>query len=149
MADTRKKTRKTTKSRSKRPTLRQRRSTVRRRPTLRQRRSTTRRRHTTRKTLPWAGWSRIAPTTHQRTVMMRDCGKKCFLGPNKSFPICAAGTCDISKKGLWAAYIRAKQWGKKSSTYKGKARPTHQQKIYKDIARKSKKMLSHTRKSRK
>jgi hypothetical protein len=81
--------------------------------------------------------------------MMRDCGKKCFLGPNKSFPICAAGTCDVSKKGLWAAYIRAKQWGKNPSTYKGKARPTHQQKIYKDIARKSKKMLSRTRKSRK
>jgi len=149
MADTRKKTRKTIKSRSKRPILRRRRPTTRRRSALRQRRPITRRRHTTRKTLPWAGWSRIAPTTHQRTVMMRDCGKKCFLGPNKSFPICAAGTCDVSKKGLWAAYIRAKQWGKKPSTYKGKARPTHQQKIYKDIARKSKKMLSRTRKSRK
>ena len=149
MADTRKKTRKTIKSRSKRPILRRRRPTTRRRSALRQRRPITRRRHTTRKTLPWAGWSRIVPTTHQRTVMMRDCGKKCFLGPNKSFPICAAGTCDVSKKGLWAAYIRAKQWGKKPSTYKGKARPTHQQKIYKDIARKSKKMLSRTRKSRK
>ena len=41
----------------------------------------------TRKKVPWAGWSRLAPSAKQRTVMKRKCGKKCFLGP-KSFPVC-------------------------------------------------------------
>ena len=45
------------------------------------------------------GWSKQKPGTHQRTVMMRKCGKKCFLGPNKSFPICSKNTCKINKKG--------------------------------------------------
>lgn len=62
----------------------------------------------TRKQVPWAGWSKLAPSTKERTTMKRKCGKKCFLGPDKSFPICAKGTCKINKKGLYAAYIRAK-----------------------------------------
>ena len=28
------------------------------------------------------GWSQEQPKTHQRTIMMKKCGKKCFLGPN-------------------------------------------------------------------
>ena len=47
--------------------------------------------------VPWAGWSRDAPGTHARTVMLRKCGRKCFLGPNKSFPICTKGTCKIKR----------------------------------------------------
>ena len=92
----------------------------------------TRKNKSTRKRVHWAGWSKIAPSTHQRTVMKRKCGKKCFLGPKKSFPVCAKNTCKISTKGLWAAYIRAKEWGKKKSSYKGKEttytqRPTRRQ----------------------
>ena len=67
--------------------------------------------------------------------------KKCFLGPKKSFPICAKGTCKINKKGLYAAYVRARQWGKKRYSYKGRSRPTMRQSTYKSVARKAKSML--------
>jgi len=104
--------------------------------------SRTRKNRSTRKQVPWAGWSKIAPGTHQRTVMKRKCGKKCFLGPKKSFPVCAKNTCKVSTKGLWAAYIRAKQWGNKKTSYKGKTRPTHRRSTYKKIASKAKRQLT-------
>ena len=94
-----------------------------------------------RKSMPWSGWAKISPKGHARTVMKRKCGKKCFLGPKKSFPICAKGTCKVNKKGLYAAYVRARQWGKKRSSYKGRSRPTMRQSTYKRVARKAKSML--------
>lgn len=96
----------------------------------------------TRRRMPWAGWSRLAPGTHARTVMLRKCGRKCFLGPKKSFPVCAKGTCRVNKKGLYAAYVRARQWGKARRSYKGKTRPRHSRKTYQRIARKARRMLS-------
>ena len=44
------------------------------------------------------------------------------------FPICKKDTCDIDKRGLWAAYIRAKQLEKKIPKYK-------------KVSRKAKKLL--------
>ena len=67
---------------------------------------------TRRQKMTTKGWSKQQPGTHQRTVMMKKCGKKCFLGPNKSFPICKKNTCKISKKGVYAAYIRSRQYRK-------------------------------------
>jgi hypothetical protein len=29
------------------------------------------------------GWKQLKPGYHQKTVMLKKCGKKCFLGPNK------------------------------------------------------------------
>ncbi len=29
------------------------------------------------------GWKNEKPGYHQRTVMLRKCGRKCFLGPKK------------------------------------------------------------------
>ena len=55
------------------------------------------------------GWGAIKPGGHERTVMLEKCGKKCFLGRDKTFPICAAGTCRRSPKGVSAACIRARQ----------------------------------------
>ena len=101
----------------------------------------TRRRDTRRRRMPWAGWAREAPKGHERTVMLRDCGRKCFLGPRKSFPICTKGTCKVNSKGVYSAFIRARQWGKKPSSYKGKARPTMKQWRYKKIAREANDML--------
>jgi hypothetical protein len=46
--------------------------------------------------------------------MYERCGKKCFLGSKKSFPICKKKTCKISRKGVYAAYIRAKEWRHKT-----------------------------------
>jgi len=42
--------------------------------------------------------------------MLKQCGKKCFLGPNKSFPICTRNTCKRNRKGVYAAYIRAEEY---------------------------------------
>jgi len=104
-------------------------------------RSSRRRGRSSRRAMPWAGWGKIAPRGHARTVMLRNCGKKCFLGPRKSFPICAKGTCRVNTKGLYAAYIRSRQWGKAKSHYKGKSRPSMQQKVYTRVARMAKQML--------
>ena len=56
------------------------------------------------------GWSKQQPGAHQRTMMMKQCGKKCFLGPRKTFPICSKNTCKRNKKGVYAAYIRAREY---------------------------------------
>lgn len=75
-------------------------------------------------------WSKNCPSTHQRTIMMKKCGKKCFLGSHKSFPICSKNTCKINKKGVQAAYIRAKEY----ATIKGTSK-------YRKIANRAKKIL--------
>ena len=62
-------------------------------------------------------WKDMKPGFHQRTVMKHKCGNKCFLGPNKSFPICKKNTCTVSKNGVLAAYKRARQFRKKSTKY--------------------------------
>ncbi len=91
-----------------------------------------------RRTTKWSGWKRVNPSTRERTIMKKKCGKKCFLGPNKSFPICNKGTCKINKKGVWAAYIRAREWGSK----KMRASKKHSKSVYNKIARKSRKLLN-------
>ena len=67
---------------------------------------------------PWKGWKQEEPSTHERTLMRKRCGRKCFLGPKKSFPICKKNTCKRSKKGVWAAYIRAREYSKRFPKYK-------------------------------
>jgi hypothetical protein len=82
-----------------------------------------------RKEVPWDGWKKQEPSTHQRTLMLQKCGKKCFLGKNKSFPICKKNTCKISKKGIYAAYVRAREYSSRGPKYSR-------------IAKKAKKMLT-------
>jgi hypothetical protein len=72
----------------------------------------------TRKNIPWKGWSKVKPGFHQKTIMLQNCGKKCFLGPNKSFPICNKNTCKVNSKGVYAAYIRARQFRNRNTKYK-------------------------------
>jgi hypothetical protein len=74
------------------------------------------------------GWKKEKPGYHQKTVMLKKCGRKCFLGPKKSFPICKKNTCKISSKGVYSAYIRARQYRTKG-------------KKYRNISKKAKKML--------
>ena len=64
------------------------------------------------------GWKKMSPVTHQRTIMLKKCGKKCFLGPNKSFPICKKNTCKIMPQGVYSAFIRARQYSSKGNKYK-------------------------------
>tara|TARA_Y100000389_G_scaffold172590_1_gene181098 strand:+ start:642 stop:974 length:333 start_codon:yes stop_codon:yes gene_type:complete len=89
---------------------------------------------------PTKGWSKKSPGTRARSIMLKKCGKKCFLGPKKSFPICNKGTCKINPKGIYSAYIRAREWGKSRSSYKS-SKPKHIRKTYKNIERKAKMML--------
>ena len=74
------------------------------------------------------GWKNQKPGYHQRTVMFQKCGKKCFLGPKKSFPICKKNTCKISPKGVYSAYIRSREYRSRGQKYRV-------------VSRKAKKML--------
>lgn len=101
----------------------------------------------TRKSVPWKGWGKLAPRGAERTRMYKKCGKKCFLGTktpgdrkHPDFPICAKKTCKVNKKGLWAAYIRAKEWGNKKSSYKT-SKPRMSRNYYAKIAKKAEGML--------
>jgi hypothetical protein len=64
------------------------------------------------------GWKKQKPSYHQRTVMLKRCGKKCFLGPGKSYPICTKNTCKVNPKGVYSAFIRASQFHKKNISRK-------------------------------
>ena len=86
----------------------------------------------TRKNVPWYNWKREKPGFHQRTIMMNKCGKKCFLGPKKSFPICKKNTCTVSKKGVYAAFVRAREYLSKTGKTK-----------YKNISTKAKKIIKN------
>jgi len=70
------------------------------------------------------GWSRVAPkTVGERSALLAKCGRRCFLGSRKTFPVCArlgagagAGArarsrdCKINRRGVAAAYSRAREW---------------------------------------
>lgn len=56
------------------------------------------------------GWKNQKPGYHQRTVMLKRCGRKCFLGPGKSYPICTKNTCKVNPKGVYSAFIRSRQF---------------------------------------
>ena len=65
-------------------------------------------------------WSRVAPrSVGERSAVLSKCGRKCFLGPGKTFPICARlgsgsgsgpESCKIDRRGVAAAYSRAREW---------------------------------------
>jgi hypothetical protein len=91
------------------------------------------------KKLSSAGWSKEAPGTRERKTMKKKCGNKCFLGPTNesSFPICTKGTCKINSKGIYAAYVRAREYG----SAKIRTGHKHTKKLYHSIAARAKKML--------
>jgi hypothetical protein len=64
------------------------------------------------------GWKKQKPGFHQRTVMLKQCGRKCFLGPGKSYPICTKKTCKVNPKGVYSAFIRSKQFHRKNISRK-------------------------------
>ena len=94
---------------------------------------TTRKKSVTRKSVTrksvTRGWRKQSPGKHQRTTMRKSCGKsrrddgsadKCFLGAKGSFPICKKRTCKVDKRGVYAAFIRARQWGHSAIAKKAK-----------------------------
>ena len=90
----------------------------------------TRKKYTNQKKLTSKGWSKKAPKNKtERITMKKKCGNKCFLNKTSlSFPICAKRTCRQDTKGIYAAYVRARQH-------------TNKHKNYKSIASRAKKML--------
>ena len=64
------------------------------------------------------GWKNEQPSYRQRSIMLKKCGKKCFLGTKKSFPICKKNTCKVSPKGVYSAYIRAREYSSKGAKYR-------------------------------
>ena len=80
-------------------------------------------------------WRTQKPSYHQKTIMLKNCGKKCFLGTKKSFPICSKNTCKINRKGIHAAYVRAREYESITGTRSKRC------KKYKEIARKAYNML--------
>ncbi len=74
----------------------------------------------TRKNVPWRGWKREKPSARERTKMLKTCGRRCFLGPKKSFPVCKKNTCRVSRKGVYAAYVRARQTHRPAISRKAK-----------------------------
>lgn len=60
-------------------------------------------------------WTLKAPTrTSERRKLLQTCGKSCFMMPGDlKFPVCnkEAPPCTYNKKGITAAYVRARQWG--------------------------------------
>ena len=60
------------------------------------------------------GWKKQKPGYKQRTIMLKRCGRKCFLGPEKSYPICTKNTCKVNPKGVYSAYVRSKQFHRKN-----------------------------------
>jgi hypothetical protein len=95
------------------------------------------------------GWSRVAPkTVGDRRAVLAKCGRRCFLGPGLTFPVCArasasAGDCKVDRRGVAAAYSRARQWAsitarKKRTSSASKAR-AHRR--YTAVARRARAIL--------
>jgi hypothetical protein len=86
----------------------------------------------------YKNWRRNKPTTRERTLQMKRCGKKCFLGSKKSFPICNAGTCKLSKGGIMSAYIRSREMTRRAIERTIKK---HRAPYYYNISKKAKSLL--------
>ncbi len=83
-------------------------------------------------------WTRMSPGTHERTLMYRRCGKTCFLGTQKSFPICRKNTCSVSPAGVQTAYIRAREMTRRA---KDGTIHSHNKSYYSRIANRAKRIL--------
>lgn len=94
-------------------------------------------------------WSASAPkTVGDRAAVLKKCGRRCFLGPGKSFPICArlgaagtAGTCKIDRHGVQAAYSRAREWASITARKKRTSANARQHRKYTAIAKRAKTLL--------
>jgi hypothetical protein len=99
-------------------------------------------------------WSRDAPkSVGERSEVLAKCGRKCFLGPDKSFPVCArlgtgtgSGTCRIDRRGVVAAYSRAREWASITARKKRSSGNARRHRTYTKVARRAKTMLSRMKK---
>ena len=47
------------------------------------------------------GWKNEQPGYREKTIMIKKCGRKCFLGPKKSYPICTKNTCYVKNTKIY------------------------------------------------
>lgn len=97
-------------------------------------------------------WSRDAPKSiGDRSAVLSKCGRRCFLGPGKTFPICArlgsgagsgSGTCKVDRRGVAAAYSRAREWAAITARKKRTASGARAHRRYTAVARRAKAILS-------
>lgn len=97
------------------------------------------------------GWSRVSPkTVKERSALLAKCGQRCFLGPKKTFPICArlgsraragAGTCKIDRRGVVAAYSRAREWAAITARKKRTVAGARAHRRYTAVARRARAIL--------
>ena len=95
------------------------------------------------------GWSRDAPKSiGDRSAVLSKCGQRCFLGPKKTFPICArlgsragAGTCKIDRRGVAAAYSRAREWAAITARKKRTVAGARAHRRYTAVARRARAIL--------
>jgi hypothetical protein len=99
------------------------------------------------KTVVGGKWSRIAPrSVGERSAVLSKCGRRCFLGPSKTFPICArlgseSGACKIDRRGVAAAYSRAREWAAITARKKRSASGARAHRRYTAVARRAKAIL--------
>lgn len=93
------------------------------------------------------GWSRVAPkTVGERSALLSKCGRRCFLGSRKTFPICprlgsgsGSRDCKVDRRGVAAAYSRAREWA--AITARKKKRASAHRK-YTAVARRARAILT-------
>jgi hypothetical protein len=99
------------------------------------------------------GWSRVAPkSVGERSAVLSKCGRRCFLGPGKTFPICTrlgsgsgsgsgSGACKIDRRGVAAAYSRAREWAAITARKKRSASGARAYRRYTAVARRARAIL--------
>ena len=94
-------------------------------------------------------WSRVAPrSVGERSAVLSKCGRRCFLGPGKTFPICTrlgsgsgSSACKIDRRGVAAAYSRAREWAAITARKKRTASGARAYRRYTAVARRARAIL--------
>jgi len=102
------------------------------------------------------GWSRVAPkTVGERSALLSKCGRRCFLGTGKTFPICprlgsesGSRDCKVDRRGVAAAYSRAREWAAITARKKRTVAGRQAHRRYTAVVRKARAILSKTMKRR-
>jgi hypothetical protein len=99
------------------------------------------------------GWSRVAPrSVGERSAVLSKCGRRCFLGPGNTFPICTrlgsgsgsgsgSGACKIDRRGVAAAYSRAREWAAITARKKRSTSGARAHRRYTAVARRARAIL--------
>ena len=90
-------------------------------------------------------WKEDAPDKKERGEMLENCGRKCFLGPGTSFPVCTRGTCEINPRGVQSAYSRAREWASITSHKKHNYKNAKTHRGYVEVANRAKHLLKNMR----